>query len=278
LKRLSLILIPQFCLQCGFLLAHHLSRSSKANGSHYVHGLMWCPGAAALLTQLIFQRNISGLGWRWSGMNYMVVCYLIPLLYALAAYGIVWTTGLGGFPNANFVQRLVNRFGGTPASAVSAYVALSATVGVLGGCLSALGEEIGWRGFLVPHLAKLMSFPKLAFLSGAIWSVWHYPILVFGGYNAGSPIWYGLPCFTVMVIAMSVVFAWMRLKSGSVWTGMLLHASHNLFVQQVLTPFTADTGHTRYFIDEFGAFLPLTAAITAVIFWKLPAPPSPVAD
>jgi hypothetical protein len=66
----------------------------------------------------------------------------------------------------------------------------------------------------------------------------------------------------------------MRLKSGSVWTGMLLHPSHNLFVQQVLTPFTADTGHTRYFIDEFGAFLPLTTAITAMIFWKLPRPPS----
>jgi membrane protease YdiL (CAAX protease family) len=275
-RKITTFLFLTFAFSAVFYWLIISAGSLKANGNPYVHGLMWCPGAAALLTQLIYQHNISGLGWRWGGMNYMVLSYSIPLLYALTAYGIVWTTGLGGFPNASFVERVVNRFGGTPASAVSAYVALSATLGVLGGCLSALGEEIGWRGFLVPHLAMLMSFPKLALLSGAIWSVWHYPILVFGGYNAGSPIWYALPCFTVMVIGISVVFAWMRLKSGSVWTGMLLHASHNLFVQQVLTPFTADTGHTRYFIDEFGVFLPLTAAITAVIFWKLPRPPSPV--
>ena len=37
-------------------------------------------------------------------------------------------------------------------------------------------------------------------------------------------------------IAISFVFAWMRLKSGSLWTGALLHASHNLYVQTIFTP------------------------------------------
>jgi hypothetical protein len=59
----------------------------------------------------------------------------------------------------------------------------------------------------------------------------------------------------------------MRLKSGSLWTGALLHASHNLYVQAIFTPLTRDTGKTAWFIDEFGAILPLVAVAFAVYFW-----------
>jgi uncharacterized protein len=105
-------------------------------------------------------------------------------------------------------------------------------------------------------------------ISGVIWSVWHYPLLLFGDYNSGAPPWYSLACFTVMVIGISFVFAWMRLKSGSLWTATFLHASHNLFIQRVLTPLTTDTGKTKYVIDEFGAALAISALIVAAIFWQ----------
>jgi len=74
-------------------------------------------------------------------------------------------------------------------------------------------------------------------------------------------------CFTVMVLAISVVFAWMRLRSGSLWTGALLHASHNLYVQAIFTPLTRNTGKTNWFIDEFGAVLPAVAVGFAIYFW-----------
>jgi uncharacterized protein len=72
----------------------------------------------------------------------------------------------------------------------------------------------------------------------------------------------------VLVIAISFVFAWMRLKSGSLWTGAILHASHNLFVQAVFTPLTANRGKTAWYIDEFGAVLPLVAICFAIYFWS----------
>src|SRR5262249_3568404 len=74
-------------------------------------------------------------------------------------------------------------------------------------------------------------------------------------------------CFTVMVVSMSFVFAWMRLKSGSLWTGAILHASHNLYIQGVFTPITGDTGKTKWFVDEFGCVVPLVAVAFAVYFW-----------
>ncbi|UCC50697.1 MAG: CPBP family intramembrane metalloprotease [Anaerolineaceae bacterium] len=63
-----------------------------------------------------------------------------------------------------------------------------ATLGVLQARLPALGEEIGWRGFMVPQLAKLTSFNKTALIGGVIWGIWHVPIIIFGGYNNGAPV------------------------------------------------------------------------------------------
>ncbi len=71
-----------------------------------------------------------------------------------------------------------------------------------------------------------------------------------------------------MVVADAFIFAWMRLKSGSLWTGAILHASHNLYIQSILTPLTANTGKTAWFIDEFGAVLPVTTVVFAIYFWR----------
>jgi hypothetical protein len=71
-----------------------------------------------------------------------------------------------------------------------------------------------------------------------------------------------------MVIGMSVIYTWFRLKTGSLWTATFLHASHNLFVQAIFTPLTGDTGPTPYVVDEFGFVLPLVIGATAVWFWQ----------
>jgi membrane protease YdiL (CAAX protease family) len=92
------------------------------------------------------------------------------------------------------------------------------TLGLLEACPPALGEEIGWRGFLVPELAKTTTFFNTALISGAAWALWHYPLIIFGGYNGGTSIPYSLFCFTLAVIAISFPMAWLRLKSGSLWT------------------------------------------------------------
>lgn len=239
-------------------------------GGLYVTALMWCPASAALLTCRIIGRDVRGLGWKWGQTRYQVMAYLIPLGYAGVTYSIVWLTGLGGFYNHKFVDAISANFGLGPIPAwagITLYFVLAGTTGVIRSCASALGEEIGWRGFLVPELARRTSFTATALISGCIWAMWHYPVLIFADYNAGTPTWYSLTCFTVMVIELGFVFAWMRLKSGSLWTGVLLHASHNLFIQAFFDPITADTGRTKYVTGEFGAALCTTVLFVAVYFW-----------
>jgi membrane protease YdiL (CAAX protease family) len=269
-KAIATFLGITFALSSVFyLIIISIGKLSAGNGL-YVYGLMWCPSIAALITCRMLRISFSELGWKWN-TRYMLLSYLIPLAYGLIAYLSVWTTGFGKFPNYDSVKAIGESFGWknlSPVLVIAFYVILKGTIGMASSLSSALGEEIGWRGFLVPQLAKVTSFTKTALISGIIWSVWHYPLLLFADYNSGTPLWFALSCFTVMVVAISFPFAWMRLKSGSLWTGAFLHASHNLFIQSILTPLTADTGQTKYFIDEFGIAVPTVTVLLAIVFWR----------
>jgi len=269
-EQLLTFLLLTFALSSVFYFLIIKSGHLAAGGGAYVLGLMWSPATAAMLTCRIFGRNLGTLGWKWGKARYQVLSYLVPLLYATITYVPVWIFHLGGFYDHDFVHAVTGRFGlgSLPAWAgITLYFLFSATTGMIRSCSSALGEEIGWRGFLVPQLAARYSFTATALISGAIWSLWHYPVLIFADYNSGTRIWYGLTCFTVMVVSSSFIYAWMRLRSGSLWTGVLLHASHNLFIQSFFDPITADTGRTKYIIGEFGCGLAIVSIVFGIYFW-----------
>ena len=238
----------------------------------YVMGLMWCPGVAAMLTCHLRGDAIAQLGWRWGAWHWQVVSYLVPLAYVLVAYVIVWTTGLGSYGNPEFVGTLGEMLGWPhlPASwAVPATFLLLASAGMVRAVSSGLGEEIGWRGFLAPALVQRMGFTRGALLTGAIWGVWHLPILLFADYNAGTPWWFAMTCFFVEIMGSSVIMTWLRLRSGSLWTAAVMHGSHNLFIQAFFTPITAPRGTiTPWAIDEFGFVLPLVMSVFAIYFWR----------
>jgi uncharacterized protein len=262
-----LVLVFLFSSLFYFLIlrAHTL----RGGGGLYVLGLMWCPGLAGILTLKLNGRRLAELGWKWPTLRYAAMSWYVPLIYALITYAIVWSFGLGGFPNRDFMRRVTAAEGlrASPAVSTVVYVLLTGSFGLVGSLSHTLGEEIGWRGFLVPELSKTTSFTSTALISGVVWACWHYPVLIWGDYNAGTSTWYGLTCFTVLVFGASFIFAWMRLKSGSLWSGAMLHASHNLYIQAILTPLTSNTGKTAWFIDEFGAVLPVVVVAFAIYFW-----------
>jgi membrane protease YdiL (CAAX protease family) len=253
-RQLATFLALTFALSAVFWWLIVAAGSLGAHGGLFVFALMWCPGVSALVTRLIFQHNVRGEGWRWGRdtTRWAAIAYVLPLAYATAAYGLVWLARLGGVDLGRF------RIG----------ILTFVVVGSLQSLLSATGEELGWRGFLVPTLARTMSFGRTALVSGAIWAAWHFPLIIFADYNGGTPTWYSVLCFAAMVVSLGVPFAWLRLRSGSVWPTAILHASHNLFVQGFFDRVTVDTGPTRWLTGEFGAALALAIGATAWIFWR----------
>jgi membrane protease YdiL (CAAX protease family) len=234
-----------------------------------ITAVMWCPALASLVTCRLLGRSFRSLAWSWPAGRYVAAAYFIPLAYGAIAYGAVWALRLGGW-NGSLVGLVTERFGlpGMPPWAVFIlWFLFTATAGMIRGLSTALGEEIGWRGFLVPELAKQMSYTRLSLLSGIIWAAWHSPLLLFADYNSGTNRWYAMGCFTAMVVSGSFTFAWLRLKSGSLWTAAVLHASHNLFIQTVFDNAMRDTGKTLWYTTEFGVALAAVNVAFALYFW-----------
>ena len=259
-KRILVYLVIVFALSTIFYVLIPRSGGLEGAGQFYALPLMWAPAVAALITTLIFQRNIRAQGWGLGKPIYYLIAYLLPILYAGIVYGAVWLLGLGKLD--------ASVLGGKP------WLGLlkALTVGVLGAALLALGEEIGWRGLLVPQLARLNPFARTALISGVIWGLWHVPLIIGGGYSSGAPTWYAVACFMVLIVGMSFAFAWLRLASGSIWPAVLMHATHNTFIQGVLDEIIKGTGSTAYWTTEFGLGLAIMGILIGVVFWRIGLP------
>ena len=224
--------------------------------------LMWMPGVAAILTQLITTRSLKGLGWRPRTAKLLGLALVLPLLYALPVYGLTWLAGLGQFDPAGWSAEA----GGI---AVLPALGLLLTAGLLQSLLTATGEEIGWRGLLVPQLAKVTTVRNVWLISSLVWLLFHVPLILGGSYHAeGSPMWFSLLCFALLVFGMSAIMAWLRLVSGSLWPPALLHASHNLLVQGIFDVGTRPGPSSPYVTGEFGAGLAVTIGVAGWLLWR----------
>ena len=243
-----------------------VSKGMGAYSGRLVLGLMWCPAFGAIVASLLFRRPLREMGFLPGKPGYLLAAYLAPIAAGLVVYGLVWLTGLGGF-SGEALSGMPDGASGS-AQALVAAIARQMTFGFAMSVMSAFGEELGWRGFLVPEMSKFMGFGKTALWSGVIWALYHYPIILFSGYRSNAPLWYATSMFTLCVLAISFPFAWLRLKSGSLWTGVILHASHNLIIQGVFNAVTADRGATAYFTGEFGMGLVIAYGAMALWCWR----------
>ena len=237
-----------------------------------VLGLMSSPGLAGIATALLLRVPLRRFGWHWPKWKWIAAGYLIPIGYSLIAYSFIWLTGLGR-PHEAHLSGPGQSTGWLAIWWV--HVLTFIPMGILpliaglfgGGTLGALGEEVGWSGFLIPTLAAKFNFKQTSLLMGTVWAFWHLPFLLYGGYQGHTPRWYSFLCFAAMVIPSGFLWVWVRVRSGSLWPCVLLHESHNLWIQVVLTPRTADTGHTRWWVDEFGAALAIVSLLLAAVIW-----------
>jgi membrane protease YdiL (CAAX protease family) len=89
-----------------------------------------------------------------------------------------------------------------------------------------IGEEPGWRGYALPLLQKPLGAVLASLIVGVIWAAWHLPLfLIPGTLQHSTPIL----SFLAWVVALSVIFAWLFNRTGSLLMVVLLHASVNVW-------------------------------------------------
>ena len=101
-------------------------------------------------------------------------------------------------------------------------------INLFGGIFIFIGEEFGWRSYLLEKLRPLGRWNALL-LSGVIWSLWHAP-LVLTPSNIYTQHWDlgGAALALLIFVLVGFIFGWMYLESNSVWPCVLMHSYNNL--------------------------------------------------
>lgn len=128
-----------------------------------------------------------------------------------------------------------------------------------------LSEEIGWRGFMLPHLSKKFSPLMASILIAIPWILWHWPVFLLGDGGLSD-----LGPFMVLGLSLSIVLTWVYFRTGgNILVAVLLHGSFNAgtYTLEKLLPHIPETeGFTPAFDWTLGAFWTLIAILTVVIF------------
>jgi membrane protease YdiL (CAAX protease family) len=187
-------------------------------------------------------RRLFGRVVKWRvGVRWYLVVLLVPLLVPA---GLALSILLGGSVP-------------TVSTSVLLVLAMFATSIFPG---SALGEELGWRGFALPHLQNGHSALAATLILGPLWGVWHLPLWLTG--SPSNPLAL-FPIFVISVVAMSVLLTWLyNSTEGSLLLVVLLHATANLPVTFLITPLGGRAMILPYAC--YTVLLIMTAAIVVV--------------
>jgi hypothetical protein len=130
--------------------------------------LMWSPALASLITRVVLREGFADVSFRSGGrrsLRAILLAFAVPLVVGSLAYGSAYLTGLAQLapPALPFVPPSAG-----PLARLALVVALSGTLGTLVSLPNAAGEEIGWRGYLLPRLIAAGA-PRPILLTGLIW-------------------------------------------------------------------------------------------------------------
>lgn len=158
--------------------------------------VMWAPAVAALITiRFVTHQNVRSIGLRFgpSWKPYLVCALLIPLVFIIT-YLLTWALGLGqpDWQLKSFFGLLAGAgldMSNAPAPSLllTALFFSSIIPAPFVNSIFGLGEEIGWRGFLLPRLMPLGKWRAYSLL-GIIWGLWHAPLILIGFNYPGQPI------------------------------------------------------------------------------------------
>lgn len=204
---------------------------------------MWGPGLGALAARLSEGGSIRSLGpiWRWS--PWLIVAWLSPLPFALAhllvaalAPGVEISVDVAAVrevvlmavgPEQQEAARVqLDRLGDWLVLALVAQILIGGLLaGATVNAVGALGEELGWRGYLIQQWGA-WGFWRRHGMIGLLWGVWHWPVILRGHNYPQHPTW-GLLMMVLFCLGLAPLFGYLRERAGSLLAPVLAHGVLN---------------------------------------------------
>ena len=214
---------------------------------------MFCPLAAVLLVKKVFLHQPTGIGWKVQGKRrYWLTAWFAPAVFTVLAAVLYFAvfpsrldlscswlvTAYGGEMDA---ATLRSQLGVSNVSYILQTGLFAITLAPPINMFFALGEEAGWRGYMMPCLKERFGLLNGRLLGGVIWGVWHWPIMLLTGYEygtsyLGAPV-LGLVVWCVVCFALNTLLDWFYEKTGCIWVPAVAHGAFNAIasIAQVLT-------------------------------------------
>ena len=204
---------------------------------------MFCPLAAVLAAKKVYLHQPTGIGWKVQGKRrYWLAAWFGPAVFtalAAALYFAVFPHRLdvsgswlvaayGGEMDA---QTLKSQLGVSNVSYMLQTGLLAVTLAPLINMFFAVGEEAGWRGYMMPCLKERFGLLNGRLLGGVIWGVWHWPLMLLVGYEygtdyLGAPV-LGLVVWCVFCFAMNSLLDLLYEKTSCIWVPAIAHGAFN---------------------------------------------------
>lgn len=224
--------------------------------------LMLAPAVAAVATRLLRREGFADVSFRlggWGSLGGLVLGLALPLLVGPLAYSAAYLGGLARLAPPE-LPLLPSAAG--PVAHLVALLLLAGTLGTLALLPGAAGEEIGWRGYLLPRLIDAGT-PQPILLSGLIWGLWHLVPLFVSGYAVGSSPLLSAGALLVSAVSLGFVLAWLRLDTGSIWPPVVAHAAWNAVINGGFDLATEGAGALLW-TGESGLLVALTLALVSL--------------
>ncbi len=228
-----------------------------------ITGMMFVPTIGALISGV----KLDDMGWKVQfrkNLRFIMIAWLAPIVLVTigaSLYFMIFPTHFdisgkylvvtGGVEAIKKMESLGISY---PLYIIMSFIS-SITYAPFVNMVIALGEEIGWRGFLYPQLKAKLGRRKGWIIGGIIWGMWHWPLIWLVGYEYGAatanqngyigfPI-VGMLLFCVITVGWGILHDWLYEKSESIWIPSLFHGAINAVAALPLSVCLTNTGSAR---------------------------------
>ncbi|QWI50123.1 CPBP family intramembrane glutamic endopeptidase [Bacillus mycoides] len=206
----SIVYHSTLCIYCLTSLIYIILLNIE-NGRNYLGFTMVVPLLAVILYQKLYkkQKIVHTFGFSRPKIKTLIFSILLPLLLGLCLHFYFYIYDI------KFLYHHWNELG---------FLLL---VGLTIGSLSAVLEEIIWRGNFHYYLRKKYSFMQTAIITASLWSSWHLPVAIF--YKNYEFRLVGILSYLSLLFILSIILTYTREYGGSVISPAILHGMFNVF-------------------------------------------------
>ena len=238
-KRLIIFIVLAVVIAWSVFMLIPLLGLTYGQGSSVIilAAAMFAPALSSILTRLITKEGFKNMYLRPNFKGHIktyLLVYFGPTLLLFLSMALYFMIFPKNFDSGFTVFQKAVGARGTGGMSAATILALQVLVVVFAGpiinIIPTMGEELGWRGYLLPKLRGFLSDRSALVVTGVIWGLWHAPVIAMG-HNYGTDYWgfpwLGILAMTVFCVVLGIIEGYVSIKLKSAIPAAMIHSLVN---------------------------------------------------